>query len=80
MGAMDIPNAVWGALFLAGAAYETFALIDRQDGNTLSETTRRLFRVRNSVVGRWTFGTGWTVFAVWFWGHILYGWPFPFTQ
>lgn len=77
---MTIPDYVWGGLFLAGAAYEAFALADRWDGDTLSETTRRLFRVRNSRVGRWVFGIGWAAFSVWFWAHILFDTPFPFVK
>lgn len=77
---MTIPDYAWGGLILAGLAYEAYALADRRDGDTLSETTRRAFRTRTSKTGRWIFGIGWTAFAVWYWGHILYGWPFPFTR
>lgn len=74
---MTTPDALWAAIFAAGVTYEAYALADRRDGDTLSETTRRLFRVRNSKAGRWIFGILWSAFALWYWAHILYDVPFP---
>ncbi len=75
---MDTGTAalVWGGLFLAGAAVEAWALLNKRSGDTLSETTRRAFRVRTPA-GALAFGVLWSSFSVWFGGHILFGWPFP---
>jgi hypothetical protein len=51
--------------------FETWALINKRDGDTLSENTRRLFRTRTSKVGRAAFAVGWTGFSAWFLLHIL---------
>lgn len=75
---MSTPDFIWGGIITAGAAYEIYALANRKRGDTLSETTRKAFRIHTSKAGRIAFGTSWAAFAVWFWGHILYGWPFPF--
>jgi len=66
-----------GAIVCTAAAWETYALVNKRPGDTFSEVTRRVFGIKRSVVGRAVFAVGWTGFAVWFWGHILYGWPFP---
>ncbi|MFJ2745328.1 hypothetical protein ACIO3O_37355 [Streptomyces sp. NPDC087440] len=60
--------SVWVAIF---ALYETWALINRIDGDTLSENTRKLFRTRTSKVGRALFTVGWLGFSGWFLLHIL---------
>lgn len=75
---MTIPDAVWGGLLLVGAAYETYALTNKRSDDTLSETTRRTFRV-TTPVGRAVFAVAWTAFSTWFLGHVLWGWPFPLT-
>ncbi len=67
---------MWGGLLLAGAAVEAYALIAKREGDTLSETTRRAFRVETKR-GAVAFGVLWTSFSGWFLGHILWGWPFP---
>ena len=64
------PDVFWGGLLVAGAAFETYALINSRDGYTLSETTRKLFRVRTRV-GRLVFGVAWCAFATWFLFHIV---------
>jgi hypothetical protein len=69
-------GAVWSGIILAGAAYEAYALVNKRNGDTLSETTRRAFRVRTRT-GAVVFGVLWTSFSGWFLGHILWGWPFP---
>lgn len=71
-------DIVWAALILAGAAFEGYALVSKRPGDTLSETTRKAFRVRTRT-GALAFGSLWTSFAVWFLGHILWGWPFPLS-
>ena len=62
---------VWSVWTAAFALYEAWALINRKDGDTLSENVRRLFRVRTSKVGRALFTIGWTGFSGWFLLHIL---------
>lgn len=69
-------NIVWGGIILAGAAVEAYALLNKRSGDTLSEVTRRAFRVRTKP-GAVAFGVLWTSFSAWFLGHILWGWPFP---
>lgn len=75
---MDTGTAavVWGGIILTGAAVEAYALINKRGGDTLSETTRRAFRVHTRA-GALTFGALWVSFSTWFLGHILFGWPFP---
>ncbi|MFI9052541.1 hypothetical protein [Streptomyces sp. NPDC053427] len=60
--------AVWTALF---GLFETWALINKKDGDTLSENTRKLFRTRTSKAGRAIFAVGWMGFSGWFLLHIL---------
>jgi hypothetical protein len=63
-------DMVWGGLLVAGAAFEAYALVNGRDGDTLSESTRRWFRVRTRT-GAAVFGVGWCAFATWFLFHIL---------
>lgn len=65
-------DVVWGALFAAGFAYEAYALLNRKNGDTLSERTRAWFRTRTKP-GRAVFAIAWGSFAVWFLVHILGG-------
>jgi hypothetical protein len=62
---------VWSAWTSGFALYETWALINRKDDDTLSENVRRLFHVRTSKLGRAAFTIGWTGFSGWFLLHIL---------
>lgn len=70
---METADLVWGGLLLAGVAFEAYTLRNGRSGDTLSETTRRVFRVR-SKVGRAAFALGWTGFAIWYLLHILEPW------
>lgn len=70
---MTAADAVWGGLVVAGAAFEIYALRNGRSGDTLSETTRRTFRVRTTS-GRIVFGLAWTGFAVWYLFHVLELW------
>jgi len=74
---MVASDIVWAALILAGAAFETYALRNAREGDTASEATRKLFRVRTSRAGRWVFGTVWAAWSVWFFLHVLWDVPFP---
>jgi len=74
---MEAGETIVGALVLAAGAWETYALVNNRPGDTFSEVTRRAFRIKSSKTGRAVFATGWLAFAGWFWGHILYEWPFP---
>ncbi len=76
---MSEADLIWAGLVLAGAAFEGYTLTNGRKGDTLSETTRSLFRTRTSRIGRVAFGLSWAAFSIWFAGHILYGWPFPLS-
>lgn len=73
---METHDYVWGGLILTAAAFEAYALYGSKPGDTFSEVTRRVFRV-HSRTGKIVFAGAWGSFAVWFMGHILWGWPFP---
>lgn len=73
---METADIVWAGILAAGAAFEAYALRNGRPGDTLSETTRKVFRVKTKA-GALVFGTVWVSFSTWFLGHILYGWPFP---
>jgi hypothetical protein len=75
---MTSSDVIWGTLIAAGAVFEGYALRNGRDGDTLSEATRKTFRVR-SRPGKIVFATLWVSFSAWFLGHILYGWPFPLS-
>lgn len=76
---MDSSDIAWAGIIAAGIAFETYALKNSASGDTLSEKTRKVFRVRTSRVGRLAFAGLWLSFAGWFLGHILWGWDFPLT-
>lgn len=63
---------VWGGLLLAGAGFEAYALRNAWAGDTLSETTRRVFRTRTPV-GAAVFGVAWLGFSAWYLAHVLRG-------
>ncbi|MFD8233984.1 hypothetical protein ACFV20_19150 [Streptomyces sp. NPDC059696] len=67
---MNPGDAVWGGLILAGAAFEVYALRNAREGDTLSESTRRWFRVHTKA-GKVLFVVGWVGFSVWFLDHIV---------
>lgn len=74
---METSDLVWGGLILAGAVFEAYALANRRQGDTLSETTRQAFRTRTSRTGRILFGSTWAAFSGWYLVHILWDVPFP---
>jgi hypothetical protein len=63
-------DVVWAGLILAGAAFETYALRNARQGDTLSESTRRWFRVHTKA-GAVVFAVSWASFSVWYAWHIL---------
>lgn len=67
---------VWAGIIAAGVAFETYALKNGRDGDTLSEVTRSAFRVRTRA-GAILFGVAWTSFSAWYLGHVIWGWDFP---
>lgn len=67
---MDTADVIWGGLLAAGAAFEVYALRNGRSGDTLSESTRRWFRVRTKP-GALVFGVLWCAFSAWFLVHIL---------
>lgn len=66
------PDIVWGAILSVGAAYETYAILNKKNGDTLSERTRDWFRTRTKT-GRAVFTGSWIAFSVWFLIHIING-------
>ncbi|MFE1206314.1 hypothetical protein ACFW5V_32025 [Streptomyces sp. NPDC058762] len=62
---------LWGAWALFFAVYETIALANKKDDDTLSENTRKLFRIRRSKAGRAVFTVILGGGAAWFLLHIL---------
>lgn len=63
---------LWVAWTAAFILVETLALINRREGDTLSENVRALFRTRTSKVGRAIFAVVWFGFSGWFAIHILF--------
>ncbi|MGA5411580.1 hypothetical protein ACPCSC_30535 [Streptomyces lavendulocolor] len=62
---------LWGAWALFFAVYEAIALANKKDDDTLSENTRKLFRIRSSKAGRAIFTVILGGGAAWFLLHIL---------
>ncbi|MEU9355009.1 hypothetical protein AB0D65_29440 [Streptomyces griseoloalbus] len=62
---------LWGAWALFFVIYETVALANKKDDDTLSENTRKLFRIRSSKAGRAVFTVILGGGAAWFLLHIL---------
>lgn len=67
---MDWSDVVWGGILAVAALVETVALLNKRQGDTLSERTRAWLRVYTRP-GRALFAVGWVGFAVWFFFHIL---------
>lgn len=65
---------IWMAIFAIGLIYEFHTIVTKRRGDTLTETTRTLFRVHKKK-GRAVFAVLWLGFTVWFLGHILQWWP-----
>lgn len=63
---------IWIGLILVGAAFEGYTLRNGKKGDTFSESTRRLFRVKTSRLGRAAFLVAWLGLTVWFAWHILW--------
>jgi hypothetical protein len=64
-------SLIWGAWAAVFVVYEAWALVNEKDGDTLSETTRRVFRTRTSKLGRAVFTVAVAGGAVWYLLHIL---------
>ena len=69
---MSGEDAMWAALFAAGATYEAYAIWRKEFDRTASRTTRRWFRTHHPV-GAAAFTVGWMGFALWFAVHIVKG-------
>ena len=67
---MNAGDLVWGGLITAGAAFEVYALRNARQGDTLSESTRRWFRVHTKA-GAVTFAVAWLGFSGWYLWHII---------
>lgn len=61
---METGEAIVGAIVLAAGAWEAYALVNNRPGDTFSEVTRRVFRIKGSRVGRAVFGYGWAAFGI----------------
>lgn len=59
----------WAGLAAAGVAYEFRALKDEAPGDTLSETTRIVFRT-DTTVGRTVWFACWGMLSAWFAAHV----------
>lgn len=66
-------DIIWVTWLLYFAVAEAIGLASRRDGDTLSERVRVWFRTK-SRAGHVGFLIAWTVFAIWFLVHILWGW------
>lgn len=64
------PDAIWAGLILAGASFEVYALRNAREGDTLSESTRRWFRVHTRA-GAIVFTVSWVAFSAWWIDHIV---------
>jgi hypothetical protein len=67
---MEESDFIWGGVFLVGAAVEVWALKNSIPGDTLSERTRKWFRV-DTRTGKVVFTLGWLSFSAWFLNHVL---------
>jgi hypothetical protein len=65
-------DVAWGLLLGAGAAYETYGIFNRTNGDTLSERTRAWFHT-NTKTGKAVFTVSWLAFSAWFLIHIIGG-------
>jgi hypothetical protein len=66
------PNVAWGTILAAAAAYETYGIFNRKNGDTLSERTRAWFHT-NTKTGKAVFTVSWLAFSAWFLIHIIGG-------
>lgn len=71
---MTTAGAVWAAFTAVGVGYEAYTLFNRREEDTLSATTRAVFRTRTSSTGRKVFLVVWVGFSAWFTGHVLDWW------
>lgn len=69
-----IYTLVWAALTAAFVAAEATAIIKKEWAGTFTENVRRLFRTQTKT-GRIVFTVIWSVFSIWFFGHIIQLWP-----
>lgn len=65
------PRKRWLLLALVAGltAYEVDALLDREDGDTISATFRWVFRT-DTLAGRWAWRIAFGLFVGWFGPHI----------
>lgn len=71
------PDVVWGGfvgmVLLGFTVLETYGIVSKADGDTLSERFRSWFNTDDRSAGAWTFVTIIIGFAAWFVPHIIYG-------
>ena len=63
-------DVIWWIIALPPALWEVYAILNRVDGDTLSERTRVWWHV-STVPGKATFGLAWVGFAAWFLWHVV---------
>lgn len=71
---MNSYTAAWVAWIATFAAVEGKAVLNKQEGDTLSEHFRKWFRTHTRG-GKLAFAVAWLGFSGWFFGHILELWP-----
>lgn len=60
----------WVAILAAAGALEVYGVLRKGPDDTLTETTRWLWRT-DTPVGKWAFRLSWIAFAAWFGPHIV---------
>ncbi|MFE6000269.1 hypothetical protein ACFQ6C_25970 [Streptomyces sp. NPDC056454] len=66
------PNLGWGAVLGAAFVYEMYGVLNKTDGDTLSERIRVWFRT-STRGGKAAFVVAWLGLTAWFIPHIING-------
>lgn len=74
---MNLFEAIWITLVVAGVVVETVALANHKDGDTLSENLREWFRINDKrpTVLTWILRSILLLGCLWFVPHIFLNWP-----
>ena len=67
-------SIAWLAWLAAFGVVEGIAILKKRWSGTLTEQTRKLFHT-DSRKGRLAFAVTWSMFGLWFLGHVLHWWP-----
>lgn len=60
----------WIAILAVAGGLELYGVLNDKKDDTLSETTRWLWRI-DTPIGKWGFRIFWVAFAAWFGPHIV---------